>query len=197
VVTDPPYGIKAKVGRSNDPHRGLARVRKGRRAFPDVFGDDRPFDPAHLLALGLPTVLFGGNHFSEALPSSPSWIVWDKRRNGQEGQFDQADAELAWTNLGGPIRTYRQPWTGSDRPVEDWTSAAIKVEHPTQKPLSLMRWIIGRCPDGTVLDPYMGSGSTLMAAKSLGRVAIGIEIDEGYCERAAIRCSQEVLGLVG
>jgi len=70
-------------------------------------------------------------------------------------------------------------------------------EHPTQKPIEIMRWIVGLAPEGVVLDPFMGSGTTLRAAKDLNRRAIGIEIEERYCEIAAKRCSQEVLGLAG
>jgi len=70
-----------------------------------------------------------------------------------------------------------------------------KPDHPSPKPLGVMRWVIDRMPPGTVLDPFAGSGSTLLAAKEAGRHAIGIEIEERYCEIAAQRCSQEVLGL--
>jgi DNA modification methylase len=178
IVTDPPYGVSWD---------GDSRSRGG-NLFAPIVGDDEPFDPAHLLALSLPTVLFGGNYYASRLPESPSWIVWDKRRPGVSNS--QADVEMAWTNLGGPARIVRLPWMGADRATERG-----EHYHPTQKPVAVMRQIIAWTPEGTVLDPYMGSGSTLVAAKESGRRAIGVEIEERYCEIAATRCSQEVLGL--
>ena len=102
---------------------------------------------------------------------------------------DFADCELVWTNLPGVARLFRHQWSGAMRASERGEPRL----HPTQKPLILMRWIIGRCPEGVVLDPFMGSGTTLRAAKDLGRRAIGIDIDERYCQIAAQRCAQEVL----
>jgi site-specific DNA-methyltransferase (adenine-specific) len=175
IVTDPPYGIDINPVRSR---------------FDRIVGDAEPFDPAFLLALGKPTVLFGANHYADRLPPSPSWIVWDKR--GSTPSNLQADCELAWTNLGGPVRSVRHYWNGGGSKQHETLGGSY---HPTQKPVGVMRWIIDRCPDGSVLDPFMGGGSTLMAAKAAGRRAIGIEIEERYCEIAATRCSQEVLGL--
>jgi site-specific DNA-methyltransferase (adenine-specific)/modification methylase len=157
--------------------------------WPAVAGDDKPFDPSLILGWKMPTVLFGANHYADRLPASPSWMVWDKRDG--LGSNDSADCELAWTNLGGPARLFRLRWSGMLRDAERGESY-----HPTQKPVSLMVWVLQRTT-GTILDPFMGSGSTLVAAKSLGRRSIGIEIEERYCEIAAQRCSQEVLGLVG
>jgi site-specific DNA-methyltransferase (adenine-specific) len=191
IVTDPPYGIGWNA--ESGGQRNRSRRRRGVVALP-IYGDDEPFDPSRLLALNKPIVLFGANHYADRLPPSPSWIVWDKRVGMASN--DQADCEVAWTNLGGPARMFRLVWNGGIRPAQDRRApAAWGVLHPTQKPLSLMRWVLQRCPAGTVLDPYMGSGSTLVAAKSLGRKAIGIEIEERYCEVAATRCSQDVLGL--
>lgn len=176
VVTDPPYGI-GYVGRR----------RRGER----IVGDAEPYDPRPVLALGLPTVLFGAVAFAGDLPMSIGWIVWDK----VAPRFDRRprEAELAWTNFLTATRIVRVYWTGGVYyRTEHGTDKPL---HPAQKPVALMTAVLGLCPDGSVLDPYMGSGSTLLAAKRLGRRAIGIEIEERYCEIAANRCRQEVLGL--
>ena len=191
IVTDPPYGI-GWVGA-----RGSARFRKVQQPVA-IVGDDVPFDPAFLIALDKPTVLFGAHHYADRLPASPAWLIWDKREGGTS--TDQADCDMAWSNLNRPARLFNYRWRGGGHlshengiPVGRGKPVSI---HPTQKPLALMRWVLEMCPPGTVLDPFMGSGTTLVAAKSLGRRAIGIEIEERYCEIAAKRCSQEVLGLV-
>lgn len=182
VVTDPPYGINA-VTRGKTFGTSNAALTTD---YLPVHGDDKPFDTAALLALGLPSVLFGGNHFAATLPSEPCWLVWDKRDGNESNPL--ADCELAWTNLGGPARLYHHRWMGMIRAGEP-----IKRSHPTQKPVEVMRWCIRLCPPGTILDPFMGSGTTLVAAKLEGRKAIGIEIEERYCEIAAQRLAQEVL----
>lgn len=189
VVTDPPYGIGWNT-------RGGSSGRGG-QDFPAMVGDREVFEPSGILTLGLPTVLFGANHYASRLPLSPTWFVWDKRPEMES--TDQADCEIAWTNLGGPARMFRFTWNGGHTEIYvkrgEHPSGPVRY-HPTQKPLALMRWVIQRCPDGIILDPFAGSGSTLVAAKSLGRRSIGIEIEERYCEVAANRCRQEVLGLV-
>ena len=179
LVTDPPYGIALDTSSRWDwlpDHKPVA-------------GDDAPFDPAHLLALGLPSVLFGANHYASRLPDSRGWFCWDKAtRDGLN--LKQAEVEFGWTNFLTRPKMLRHMWSGAFRDSERGTRY-----HPTQKPVALMAWVLEWCPPGDVLDPYMGAGSTLVAAKLVGRRAIGIEIDEAYCERAATRCSQETLGL--
>lgn len=176
LVTDPPYGIAVETDRTKT--FGLWR---SRREWMPVHGDDGPFDPSAFLSFGR-IVLWGGNNFAPSLPIG-GWLVWDKVNAPPLG----SPCEMAWTNVTRRIFLYREP-----RPSTD----AGAVLHPTQKPVALMRWSIDRVGGtGTILDPFMGSGTTLVAAKSLGRKAIGIEIEERYCEIAARRCSQEVLGL--
>lgn len=190
IVTDPPYGI-AWTGTTDS-----RRNRVVRPAFA-IEGDAEPFDPTWMVGYGLPTVLFGANHYADHLPPSSAWIVWDKKPTGQRDDF--GDGEMAWTNLGGALRIFRYLWVGGGSLAKENGTAAGRGRavglHPTQKPVALMRWVIEKVPGDLILDPYMGSGSTLVAAKSLGRRAIGIEIEERYCEIAAQRCSQEVLGL--
>ena len=179
VVTDPPYGM----GWDTDTTRfsGGAQGHKRGRVAPPIHGDDEPFDPSPWLAY--PRVaLFGANHYANRLPLGTT-LVWVKRNDDAFGSF-LSDAEIAWMKGGHGVYCFR-----------DFRTAG-RTNHPTEKPVGLMRWVIGKVGgDGTILDPFMGSGSTLVAAKSLGRHAIGIEIEERYCEIAAQRCSQEVLGL--
>jgi DNA modification methylase len=189
VLTDPPYGIGADRNlRANRQH--------GRAAAPSKdYGaggwDAAPPDAETVravVAAGLHAIVWGGNYFG--LPASAGWLVWDKD-NGKNGY---ADCELAWTNLPQAVRRIRYRWMGM---LQEHSGADKEHRwHPTQKPLPVMHWSLGHVPDArTVLDPFAGSGTTLRAAKDLGRRAIGIEIEERYCEIAAKRLSQEVLPL--
>lgn len=178
VVSDPPYGMNYKPKRGSD---GSKLYTEG------VYGDDAPFDPAHLFRFST-LILWGANWYAQKLPPSGGWLVWDKTPNGPKKGFIASHAELAWTNA--ITRTMKLPlqWGGEAHNGEEHF-------HPTQKPVSLMRWCMTEVSPGLtrVVDPYMGSGSTLVAAKEIGRRAVGIEIDEKYCEVAARRLAQEVL----
>lgn len=188
LLTDPPYGIGEARGRNKT--RGKLAVS---RDYGDAEWDDAP-PPQWLIdwARSLATwqVIFGGNYFH--LPPAKCWLVWDK----DNGATDFADCELAWTNLDKAVRRlmFRQQGmlTQPGVPKEDrW--------HPTQKPEPVIRWALMHAPQEahTVLDPFMGSGTTLVAAKRLGRKAIGIELEEKYCEIAAKRLAQGALDLFG
>ena len=180
VLTDPPYGISHPCDFKARGRSVLANCRD----YPDVHGDTAPFDPS--MWIELPCILWGGNHYASRLPDSGGWLVWDKER---PDDLDQATCELAWTNCVKGVRRLRYLWNGMIRKGDD------ELEHPTQKPVELMTWCLQLRWTNyfqTILDPFMGSGTTLRAAKDLGRKAIGIEIEERYCEIAARRLSQEV-----
>jgi site-specific DNA-methyltransferase (adenine-specific) len=198
LLADPPYGgglavdfadrFKTKAGRwwNVDDRSGQAR-------HIPIVGDENPFDPQHLLAVKAKVrVLWGGNWYASRLPDRGGWWIWDKRngkRDVSEADWPMSEAELAWTTVGKGVRVFRHTWFGLIRDSDHG-----EHYHPTQKPVALMRWCIESAKTaGTVLDPYMGSGTTLIAAKQLNFPAIGIEIEEKYCEIAAKRLSQEVL----
>jgi DNA modification methylase len=179
VLTDPPYGIGYDTSHSKYKN-GIARA--------TVVGDATPFDASHLPPLG-DCILWGGNCFFGSLPPSPSWLVWCKTGR-DDANIRQSDVELAWTNCVSRPRIFHHLWIGAYKASE----SGERAMHPTQKPLRLLRWCLSLKPDaGLILDPYAGSGTTLRAAKDLGRKAIGIEIEEKYCRIAAERLRQEVL----
>lgn len=183
VLTDPPYGLKQDARRIASRGKGSEVIDYGPFEW-----DSEPATREEIeacLHAATKTIIWGGNYFH--LPPSRAWLVWDKINSG-----DFADCELAWTNLQMSVRLFRHMWNGMLRESERDT----KRVHPTQKPIALMKWCLRFAPDAQViLDPFMGSGTTLRAAKDLGRKAIGIEIEEKYCEIAVRRLSQEVLDL--
>jgi len=194
VLTDPPYGLGA--ARKNFGGNGVKRHMTGlvagkaipKRDYGDSAWDDMPVcqDLLDLLiAQSQHQIIFGGNYFD--LGPAKCYLVWDKLR----GDTDYADCELAWTSLNKAVRIIRYKWNGFliEKP-EDRT-------HPTQKPLEVMKWALNHAPADcmTILDPFMGSGTTLVAAQALGRKAIGIEISQAYCDIAIRRLQQQSLPL--
>lgn len=163
VLTDPPYGLAQKLS--------------GGTWGKKFDGPDYDWDasaPDHFyLPQSLPAIVWGGNYMGH--PASRCWLVWYKR----DAVRTMADCELAWTNFDANARVF------------DWTIAATNAErvgHPTQKPVALMEWCLGFLPNAeTILDPFMGSGTTLVACQRMGRKGTGIELDEEYwhiaCER--------------
>lgn len=189
LLTDPPYGISYSPSTGGRGWGGKGYDLKKKFSGKNIIhGDSEPFDPAFLLHYPK-LVLFGANHFADKLPASSGWIVWDKQCSDKSINF--ADCEMAWSNIKTPARMFRHVWDG----VRKDSEVGISREWPTQKPLALMAWIIRThsAMRDLVLDPFMGSGTTLRAAKDLGRRAIGIDIAEAACEIAAKRLSQGVL----
>ena len=190
-LTDPPWG----VGNNNANHsrkRGCSKYDPGQpaRDWSPCFGDDKPFDPSPLLRF-TNMVLWGANHYADRLPASSFWLCWD-RKCEKAADSDTTDCELAWVR-GTKYRTtrmFRHMWAGFQRDSQSGENHL----HPMEKPVALMRWCLSWFPDAaTVIDPFTGSGPVLVAAKLEGRKAIGIELEERYCEIAANRLAQGVL----
>jgi site-specific DNA-methyltransferase (adenine-specific) len=188
VLTDPPYGIAVDTDNSRFSGGTAGNVAKGGNGVGSangrpIVGDAAPFDPSFLLAHGEHQVIWGWNHYPDKLPRG-ACLVWLKRYDEAFGSF-LSDAETAWMSKGHGVYCRRDLSNNS---------IATSRAHPTQKPVPLMAWCLAFFPYAkTVLDPFMGSGTTLVAAKNLGLRATGIEIEERYCEAAAKRLSQEVL----
>lgn len=178
VVTDPPYGIGYSRGRGG---KGKQKRRRGDNDQSPIIGDDRPFDPSPWLEF--PCILWGANHYASRLPHG-RWLAWNKLGD-LEPWDDFSDVEFAFQNSRGSDHIFSLLWKGLCQGAKDDNGFR---SHPTQKPIALMQWCIGFFPDArTVLDPFMGSGTTGVAAVKMGRRFTGIEIDPGYFDIACRR----------
>jgi DNA modification methylase len=161
VVTDPPYGIGEDGGRFRDRKGGGHRVLV-KKAWDKSPPTSATFEA--VLAIAPRHIIWGGNYFTDNLPVSRGWLYWDKMMGG-----DFSDGELAWTSLDQPLKSFRL------------CNKMGGKEHPTQKPAALMRWCVGFLPNAeSICDPFMGSGTTGIAAIEAGKSFIGIERDPDY-----------------
>lgn len=182
LVTDPPYGIGFDFAK--DRWNVPGRMHVTPKPWTNVIGDDASFDPKPWLGYSK-VILWGANNFSDRLPASRGWLVWDKRDGRSSDDF--GDAELAWTNADKVVRLYSQLWRGMIREGEE---KATRKLHPCQKPVAMMRWCLrylDLAPGSVVLDPFMGSGTTGVACAEEGFSFIGIEKDPDYFKVAEER----------
>lgn len=178
LVTDPPYGMSYQSGWPASWSRYVG-------------GDDS----IHLRDEALwewgerPALVFGT--WRVAKPDDvKQTLIWDKGDDPGMG-----DLSLPWGSFWEEIYVLGRGFTGRRQSgiLRGWRCAKSGRDHPTPKPVGLMEHLIARCPEGVIADPFVGSGSTLVAAKNLGRKAIGVELEERYCEIAARRLAQDVL----
>lgn len=174
LLTDPPYGIGEDGGKFRDRKGG------GHRILEKLNWDsDTPSLESFMMMLSISSIhiIWGGNYFTDKLPVSRGWLFWDKLMGG-----DFSDGELAWTSI--------------DMVLKKFTlcNKMKGKSHPTEKPIELISWCLTFAMNSkSVLDPWMGSGTTLRACKDRGLSCIGIDREEQYCEIAARRLQQEVL----
>lgn len=178
VFTDPPYGISIVDSKTNKV--GAGNLAKNQE-YSAVIGDDTTETAEDFyntcVSLGMENfIIWGGNYFTEFLPFSKSWIIWDKRGDMNSNNF--ADGEMAWCSFHSRVRIYKQIWNGMIREGESG-----KRVHPTQKPIKMLGEIIEDHIKGNIIvDGFLGSGSTMVAAHQLKRKCYGMELDPKYCQ---------------
>ena len=165
VLTDPPYGISADKGSIG---YGYIDSRRYEGEWDNQSPDQKYFND--ILRVSKKAIIWGGNFFTDKLPVSPHWLVWDKVA---DIQFDNpfSDCELAWTNIN------RKSVKKHICIQQGFISAEKERHHPTQKPVQLFNWCLDKYtkPFDLILDCYLGSGTTCVAAEMLGRRWIGID----------------------
>jgi DNA modification methylase len=184
LLTDPPYGINRAEQKAM---RSVSRGRVNTRSGHEDFGWDKDRISGRFMDLvrgrAHHAIIWGGNYYADLLPRSEKWLIWDK---GQS--LSQSDAELAWTSLAGALRIARINRCEIGQDADYWRGPSF---HPTQKPVSLMTWCLSHAPDAVwIVDPFMGSGSTGVAAVREGRRFVGIEQVPEYFEIACRRIEE-------
>jgi len=185
VISDPPYGIAFQ-------HSGGGKGKGGGRWIAKkqpIHGDDLPFDPQPWLNYPV-VVLWGADHYAQALPYG-GWLVWDKLGGREDFGDVFSDCEIAWQNRNATCKIFRHLWKGLIR--QDL--GGVKRLHVSEKPVPLMAWCMDQAkvaPAATVLDPYMGSGTTGIACIRTGRKFIGVEIDPEHFQTAVDRIKKEL-----
>lgn len=163
LITDPPYGINANNQTLGAGEKEFERCGDWDMKAPDV---------SYLLEYADLCCFWGGNYFTDKLPPTNDWLIWHKLNDGRSF----SECEMAWTNFGKQVRHIQHHWSGEEK------------VHPTMKPLKVMLWTVEKAGSPqTILDPFMGSGTTGVAAVQMGRKFIGIEREESYFEIACRR----------
>lgn len=178
VFTDPPYGV-AIVSKSSGKVGGGLIV--DAKEYDEIIGDETTETARDFygtcMALGLENYfIWGGNYFTDFLPPSPCWIIWDKENNG-----NFADVEMAWTSKPNSAKLYKWLWNGLCRKGDRSTELVSRV-HPTQKPVGLFVDIFKDFDFASCYDGFLGSGTTLIAAEQTGRICYGTELAPNYCD---------------
>jgi len=182
IVTDPPYGIDIG-GSGTIGGSGIVKVKDYGKADWDKVGMSAE-QWAVIRACSDKWIVWGGNHLADVLGPSSGVLAWDKKcQNGWDDTF--SELEFAWTNVITRAKGFRHLWAGALRGSEQGQNVRL---HPTQKPIALMEWCLSFVPDAqTILDPFMGSGTTGVACMNLGRSFIGIEREPKYFDIACRR----------
>ena len=157
MLTDPPYGI--------DINMNMGRLKGQPKKFEDKNWDKSVPDFFYLLEQFENKIIWGGNYFADKLPITKDWLCWSKKTKG----LDFAEFELAWTNTGKNARILEHHWSGE------------KKLHPTMKPIPVISWCLGYLHSKNIFDPFLGSGSTMVAAHQLKRRCFGMELEPKYC----------------
>jgi DNA modification methylase len=185
VFTDPPYGIKVVQGKKVGGDKPFGNVGGNNvvkaKEYSEIIGDDTTETAKEFyqtcISLGFKNfIIWGGNYFTDFLPPSMCWIIWDKENTG-----NFADVEMAWTSFDKGAKLYRWQWNGMIRKGDKSVEGKTRV-HPTQKPVGLFGDIFNDFEFTNCFDGFLGSGSTMVAAHQLNRKCYGMELDPKYCQ---------------